>query len=206
MRWWHLDERFALKLIQDFATLSCTTSSHSSPVLDICLTTRGCLTSTHTPTGLTSWPQSSGQLAKGRHFPWARGEKEGETDEAERGMSQSDVTDANWKLWNWMITGLSVFGVCLLLVLAPLWCLLMTPEALGQLPEFTWKKKKTPPALSLNTWWPNQFQIPFAYRYYPQAAVLRLFLLTREATLNPWSASRHVWLQHSIKCKGFHCF
>lgn len=47
------------------------------------------------------------------------------------------------------------------------------------------EKKRTPPALSLNTWWPNQFQIPFAYRYYPQAAGLLLFSLTLKANLNP---------------------
>lgn len=136
-----------------------------SHILDICLTTRGCLTSTHTPSRLAICPLSRGQLARGRHFLWARGATDGKTDEAKRGTSQSDVTDENRKLWNWMITGLSVFRVCCLLVLLPLWCLLVTPEALGQLPEFTWKKKKTPPALSLNTWWPNQFQSSFAYIY-----------------------------------------
>lgn len=48
------------------------------------------------------------------------------------------------------------------------------------------KKTKTPPALSLNTWWPNQFQIPFAYRYYPQTAHMLLFSLTLKANLvNP---------------------
>lgn len=64
----------------------------------------------------------------------------------------------------------------------------MTPEALGQLPKFTWKKikgAKPPPTLSLNTWWPNQFQIPLAYRCYPQTARLLLFSPSLNANLNP---------------------
>lgn len=47
------------------------------------------------------------------------------------------------------------------------------------------KEAQTPPALSLNTWWPNQFQIPFAYRCYPQTARSLLFSLTLNANLNP---------------------
>lgn len=76
-----------------------------------------------------------------------------------------------------MITGLvrlCVFRVCLLIRVA-LWCLVTTPGASGQLPEFTGEKNTNASRLLSNAWLPNQFQMPFACQTYQQTVLQLLF-------------------------------
>lgn len=128
---------------------------------EVVLTTRGCLTSSHSLKGLSLMARSVTQHWH-RQEEWKGG--------SERGMNR-------WDIKRWRLKGLDdnrpCAPHCLQSVSSPLWSLVMTPGACGLKPRLT--EIRLPPSLtpSPNTWRSNQFQM----LYYPLKLYCNCFFL-----------------------------
>lgn len=141
-------------------------SSEASKSLEICLSTRGCLISAHTPAGLSRI--DSRQISRDRHARRAGDWKRNESVTRQRQELKGLELDDNRPYAPRCLRSLSsprpgsslMFG-------HDTW-------GSGTAARMYWKKNKGP-SLSLNTWLPNQFWMPFTYRCYLQTAGLLLF-------------------------------